>query len=229
MGMGIDSSHFSFLSDESGIINRKIGKLEPYVAWSQTRIYMKDGAEFNALDMSRPIHFPLSQILIHLAPLDTVLSNIDSTLIDSIKTFPVIKNGRLYGIPPITTETLFSSIAHSERKNGGSHLQNRKTIFHVRQLNPESKIQPYTTHWREQTLRANGMPVPENMTPIEETGGLEPEIIVPVIPRDTIPEIEPGWLFQVPDYINPHRNQPRWWLSFQNQLQRVPRNPKFQQ
>ncbi|MCB0523674.1 MAG: BamA/TamA family outer membrane protein [Lewinellaceae bacterium] len=228
MGMGIDSSHFSFLSDESGIINRKIGKLEPYVAWSQTRIYMKDGAEFNALDMSRPIHFPLSQILIHLAPLDTVLSNIDSTLIDSIKTFPVIKKRPIvWNSTNYDRNIIQQHSTQRAQKMVEAIYKNRKTIFHVRQLNPESKIQPYTTHWREQTLRANGMPVPENMTPIEETGGLEPEIIVPVIPRDTIPEIEPGWLFQVPDYIKPAPKPAKVVVEFSEPTPESPKKPEI--
>lgn len=53
------TSHFSFLSDESGIINQQAGKLEPFVAYHQAVIYLKDGAEVKTLDMTQPMEWPL--------------------------------------------------------------------------------------------------------------------------------------------------------------------------
>ncbi|MFM8487273.1 MAG: hypothetical protein ACKOCH_13140, partial [Bacteroidota bacterium] len=91
MPMGTDSTGFSFLSGASGITNRQAGRLEPFVAYTQAVIYLKDGAEARGLVMDRPMGWPLERILTKVAPLDSVLVNIDSTQIDSIRLYEVIK------------------------------------------------------------------------------------------------------------------------------------------
>jgi hypothetical protein len=70
--LGIDSSYFSFLSDETGVYNRKYGFLEDYVAYMEKVVQLTEGED----------------VILHI---DSSLASIDSALIDSVYTRPVIK------------------------------------------------------------------------------------------------------------------------------------------
>lgn len=70
--VGIDTTYFSYLSDETGIRNRYTGQLEEYIAHYNQRITFKDETE----------------IVIHQ---DSTLERLDSTLIEDIQIEPVIK------------------------------------------------------------------------------------------------------------------------------------------
>ena len=68
----VDSTYFTFISDESGNYNRQMGYLEEYIAFYEQVIALKDGSE----------------IILHQ---DSTLASLDSTLIDTIILQPVIK------------------------------------------------------------------------------------------------------------------------------------------
>jgi len=68
----IDSTHFGFLSDVSGINNRYQAHLEEYLDHYEQTIYLNDGSE----------------ITLHA---DSSLTSLDTALIDSINIFPIIK------------------------------------------------------------------------------------------------------------------------------------------
>ena len=70
--VGIDTTYFSYLSDEIGISNRYTGQFEEYIAYYNQRIIFKDETE----------------LVIHQ---DSTLERLDSTLITDIKMEPVIK------------------------------------------------------------------------------------------------------------------------------------------
>ena len=70
--MAIDTTYFSFLSDESGIFNRQIGRLEEYLHHYDQIITLDDGTE----------------IVLHV---DSSLTSLDTTLIDTIVLKPIIK------------------------------------------------------------------------------------------------------------------------------------------
>ena len=70
--LGVDSTYFSFLSDEAGIYNRKYGYLEDYVAYVEQVIQITNGEEL-------------------VLPVDSVWENKDSFLIDTSFIRPVIK------------------------------------------------------------------------------------------------------------------------------------------
>ena len=70
--LGIDSTYFSFLSDETGIYNRKYGYLEDYVAYMEQVIEIRN---------SEPL----------ILPVDSVWANSDSVIIDTTYIRPVIK------------------------------------------------------------------------------------------------------------------------------------------
>ncbi|TNE66196.1 MAG: hypothetical protein EP344_02550 [Bacteroidetes bacterium] len=206
---GIDSTHFTFLSDASGVVNRQIGYLEPYIAYHQDIIYLNDGVEIKALNMEQPGEWPVERALFYLAPLDTVLQNVDSTLIDSIRTYPVFKKR------PVTHNQ-----TNYDRNVQTHHLsprtgklvemirQQEETAFYAREIKPETRSTAWTTRFRELTLQAAGLPVPPRpvLDPdaLEQEESAEPDTINGGTwrPRqDTVEVVEPGWLFQVPEYL----------------------------
>ena len=215
--VGLDSAHFAYLSDESGVFNRQVGKLEPFVAYNQAVIYLKEGAEVKALDMSQPMEWPIKRILTFLAPLDTVLKNIDSTQIDSIRTTPVFKKK-----PLVWNQTNYDRNIQDHHSSVRSGLlverfkRGKKEYFFKRKIEPEKTTLAKTTQWREQTLRAAGLPIPPqppldalSQTQEKNQDGSDN---LPANPAnaESLPYIEPGWLIQIPDYlaVPGQRNEP---------------------
>jgi WD40 repeat protein len=198
--IGVDSSHFALLSDASGIVNRQVGRLEPFVAYHQATIYLKNGAEVPALDTIRPTQWPLERILTYLAPLDTVLKNIDSTKIDSIVSRPVFKKR-----PIVWNVSNYdrSILEHHAAPRAGRMIErvefSRKPVFFQRHIQVDTVVVAKTTKWREQTLFAAGLPLPpqpaNSPEPVTDPGDQNRPSV------DTGAYIEPGWLFQVPDYL----------------------------
>lgn len=68
----VDTTFFTYLSDRSGIFNREVGYLEDYVHHYEQEITFKDGA----------------QITLHA---DSTLAELDSTQVDTIIVYPIIK------------------------------------------------------------------------------------------------------------------------------------------
>ena len=68
----IDGEHFAYLSDANGIFNRYQAHLEDYIDHYEQTIYLNDGTE----------------ITLHG---DSTLDQLDTTLIDSIEVYPIIK------------------------------------------------------------------------------------------------------------------------------------------
>lgn len=206
--IGVDTSHFTYLSDESGIINQQAGKLEPFVAYHQSTIYLKDGAEVKALDMTQPTEWPLSRILTFLAPLDTVLKNIDSTLIDSIRSVPVYKKKpKIWNISNYDRNILSQHAAPRAGKMVFRIMRDKKAVFVQKNIQADQQALAKTTRWRVQTLRAAGLPIPpqpavETPLGINTPKPTDHQNDTPDAPvQDTLPFIEPGWLIQIPDYL----------------------------
>jgi len=211
MAMGTDSAGFSYLTNASGIVNRQAGKLEPFTAYTQAIIYLKDGAEARGLVMNRPMIWPLERILAKLAPLDSVLANIDSTQIDSIRFAEVIKKR------PVTwNQTNYDRnilMQHSSQRAGKwveVIKRSGKISFFIRKTDPVARNPARYTLWREQKLIASGVPVDQST---EEYETAEPVQTKPA-PTDTIAPVNPGWLFQLPDYLS---------ISTQSQTEPTPR------
>ncbi|MDO8366885.1 MAG: BamA/TamA family outer membrane protein [Saprospiraceae bacterium] len=206
--IGLDSTHFAFLSDESGVVNRQAGELEPFVAYHQAVIYLKDGAEVKALDLSQPTEWPLPRILRFLAPLDTVIKNIDSTQIDSIRSSPVIKKKpRVWNLTNYDRNIQEQHAAPRAGRIVERAKRGKKTYFYQKSIDPIASTLAKTTHWREITLRAAGLPMPPQpplepvpQTPEKQMDGRDRLPLNPSDP-DSLPYIEPGWLIQIPDYL----------------------------
>lgn len=207
--IGLDSTHFAFLSDESGTFNRQAGLLEPFVAYHQAVIYLKDGAEVKALDMTQPTEWPLERILTFLAPLDTVLQNIDSLQIDSIRSIPIYKKK-----PKVWNLTNYDRNIQEQHASPRSGrvverlTREKKAVFYQKNIDPSTPALAKTTRWRAQTLRNAGLPIPPQ-PPLEELPQNPERPLDPkkdILPMnqadpDTLPYIEPGWLIQIPDYL----------------------------
>jgi hypothetical protein len=201
-GAGVDSTHFVFLSNASGVWNRQSGRLDTFTAYNESLLYLKNGAAFKALDMTKPIKWPLERILTFLAPMDTVLKYLDTTQIDSIKSFPVVKKRPItWNLTNYDRNILEQHTSQRGGKLVESIKRDRKTIFYVHTIDPTAQVTPTTTRWRQQELQASGQPLPPQPIPGILPERNEPDTTQYRPPADSLPNIEPGWLFQVPDYL----------------------------
>jgi len=206
--LGMDSTHYVFLSDESGVFNRQAGYLETYTAFFQDVIYLKDGTEIKALHTQQAGEWPVERALYYFAPLDTVLKNVDSTQIDSIRTFPVYKKR------PVTwnqtnydrnIETMH--IAPRARRVAEMVRRDRKTQILLHPALPESRTPAWTTRFRELSLRAMGLSVPTRPSAEQQpvVVAVEEDTISGAVwraqPADTAQILNSGWLFQVPKHL----------------------------
>jgi hypothetical protein len=199
--LGVDSAHFTYLSDERGVVNRQAGYLEPYIAYHRTVFYMKDGAEIKAADLARGGEWPVARVLELLAPVDTVLRHLDSAQIDSVRTTPIYKKR------PITwNQTNYDRnlAAHDLAPRTGQLVElmrrdGRPALYRY-PYDPAPSLPARLTRHRELTLRAAGLPVPPQ-PPTTESGDI-PRVTAPVrdvAPTPAVDTIPPGWLFQVPE------------------------------
>ena len=209
--IGLDSAHFAYLSDENGIVNRQAGYLEPYLAYNQAVVYLKDGSEVKTLDTKNPGEWPFPRILGILAPLDTVLKNVDSTQVDSILYSPVFKKR-----PRTWNQTNYDRNIQEQHISArtGRYVETvtrfGRTQFFTRKIVPQATAPTRITRYRELMLREAGQPIPPQPD-IEELGpqsseksGSAPTAVEGITVRDfndTTRVVQPGWLFQVPDYL----------------------------
>jgi len=204
--IGMDSTHVTFLSDESGVFNRQAGYLETYTAYYQDIIYLKDGVEIKALNMQQAGEWPTERALFYLAPLDTVLQNVDSTRIDSIRTYPVFKKRPVtYNQTNYDRNIETIHVAPRARKVAEMVRRDRKTQILLHPAQPESRIPAWTTRYRELSLRAMGLSVPARPSMDQPVVVVEEDTISGAVwrakPADTTLILNPGWMFQVPEYL----------------------------
>ncbi len=203
--VGADSTHFTYLSDVSGINNRQAGYLEEYTAYHKAVIYLKEGAEVSAWADKRPGEWAPERIQVFLAPLDTVLKNVDSALIDSIRFFPVLKKRPLtYNQTNYDRNIAEQHISFRTGRLVESVFRDGKTLFFYSRKNDPAPSQPAgITRFRELRLRAEGLPVPAQPV-LDDMSAQEqptPQPAEPVPAPDTLRAVPQGWLFQVPDYL----------------------------
>lgn len=206
----IDSAFYGYLSDESGITNRQIGFLEPYTAYWQSIIYLKNGAAIPALAKQSVGEWPLERVRATLPPLDSVLVNIDSTTIDSIRTVPVIrKKAVTHNQTNYDRNLLSQSAAGRSGQMVESIWRNQKTEFHLLPIDTAAAVMAPITRYRQLSLQANPMETTQkkSKTPTlppgidknprqGETGG-----VTLTDPRDSIAENRQGWQFQMPEHL----------------------------
>ena len=220
--IGLDSTHFAYLSDESGMVNRQAGYLESYTAYYQTNFYLQDDIVLRSLDMTRSGEWPQEQALALLAPADTVARNIDSTKLDSVRSFAVFKKRpRVWNQTNYDRNILSQTLSFRTGKMVETIPRNGKTAFFTRQTEPTQLAPARITRHRELMLRNAGLPVPEQPL-IEEVQKPASGNVPPDRPgsrsdeqamTDTVRVVQPGWYFQVPDHLatptpDPRQEQP---------------------
>jgi hypothetical protein len=201
-GAAVDSLHFLFLSDASGIWNRQSGRLDTFTAYYESVLFLKNGATVKALDMTKPINWPLERIRTFLAPVDSVMKYVDSTQIDSIKTYPVLKKRAVtWNVTNYDRNILEQHATQRGGKLIESIKRNGKTTFYLHKNNPTDNVLASTTRWRQLELQAAGQPLPpQPVLNILQTEQPQPPL-EHFPPLDSVPPLEPGWLFQVPEYL----------------------------
>ena len=204
--IGVDSAHFAFLSNENGISNRQAGYLEPYLAYNQAIIYLKDGAEVKALNDKEPGEWPLERVLTFLAPVDTVLKNLDSTQVDSIRFFPIFKKrARTWNQTNYDRNIAEQHLSFRANRLVEAVPRNGKTVFYTKKLDPKPTLPARITRYRELTYRNAGLPVPpqppiDDSSQAPEKQPIETENTNVVRP-DSVAAVRPEWLFQVPEHL----------------------------
>ncbi len=176
--VGVDSTYFSFLTDESGIFNRRYGYLEDYLHHYDQIIYLHDG----------------STIVMHQ---DSSLTSLDSTLIDSIVLDPIIKQRSINHFASNYRRNIVSQ--HTAPKSGKiiqSIYEDGIYSFFVMDSRPDSVISPIATRFHEQRLTMAGGSLsrrstssnPNTVTP-DEGEEETPIFVVPEIDNEEPEEI----------------------------------------
>ncbi|MCP3929386.1 MAG: hypothetical protein GY705_09835 [Bacteroidetes bacterium] len=130
-----DTTYFAFLSDESGVINRKTAYLEDYIHHYDQVITLKDGEE----------------IILHI---DSTLSKLDSALIDTIIINPVVKQK---AITYSSTNYNRNIISHHTSPRSGRmvELVFLDGLYQIYQetIDPSKEINSFYSKYKQQNLR----------------------------------------------------------------------------
>ena len=189
--VAIDGKFFGFLSDASGIVNRYRAHLEDYIDHYEQTIYLSTGDE----------------ITIHA---DSTLTGLDSLPVDSIVTFPVIKERAVVAATTNLT-TNIDQQASSGKQPMGVELFAADNGQLVRTFTFDTTLITRTvpTAFRRQSYRAAGQSVP-NFT---NTGANGPDKLVApnqVNATDTENNPDNAYLFQTrfEDFVDPPGTTP---------------------
>lgn len=184
----VDTSHFSFLTDQSGIYNREAGYLEEYIHHYDQFITLEDGSE----------------IVINA---DSTLANLDSLPVDTIIIVPILKQRAI--THPVSN--YYSNIIqqHTAPRSGKKLevlLKNGAYTLYRNDIMIDTVIQPFMTayqHYRNKTKATPHTDV-DNLFPkvtvlddvTKITVPSEPKPETPVQNRDTSKIDIDNYLFQ---------------------------------
>ncbi|MEN0050976.1 MAG: hypothetical protein AAF806_28180, partial [Bacteroidota bacterium] len=153
-GIMIDTTNFSYLSDENGIYNRYVGHLEDYIAFYEQIIELTDGDE----------------IVMHI---DSTLESLDSALIDTIYTRPVIKQRAINHLASNYTVNILEQSQATRRNRSVELLQEgEKYHIYIDTIQTEQTIsRPIYTAFRatmarrERDLAIDNSALPKDLSP----------------------------------------------------------------
>lgn len=182
--VAIDTTWFAYLSDEYGIQNRAMAYLEEYVHHYEQVITFKDGSE----------------ITLHA---DSVLTAIDSTTIDTIAIFPVIKQRAISHFHTDFARNIIEQHA-APRTNLllDKVVLNDKTRIFLNPIDPEEVRNPGETYYRKATKESGStanvisgqQPVKTVLEVVEEVSPTETTPTEPVVKEEKV-DID-NYLFQ---------------------------------
>lgn len=138
--MPVNNKYFSFLSNQSGVYNRKMAKLEDYVHHYDQKIILEDGTD----------------IVMHA---DSSLELLDTSLIDTIELIPVIRQRSV-----THTNTNYSNNITQQHSNPGNNnrfveaVKTREGVaIYIREFQPEvRKSPPFTVFQQSRIKRLSG-------------------------------------------------------------------------
>lgn len=153
--MAIDSTWFGFISDESGVYNRKVGYLEDYIHHFEHGIRFKDG------------------IIMHL-PADSIIANVlDSvalTEVDSVWMDTILKQR---AVTYFTTNYDRNIAEQSKARRSGRFVEtfqrNGKQEFFVAEVAPENIVNPSLTNHQRSRVQVVEKPTPIQPEPPKKT------------------------------------------------------------
>ncbi len=167
----VDSTWFSFLSDQSGINNRQFGYLEDFIAYYNQNIFLNDG----------------STITLHQ---DSSLASLDSTLIDSIVIEPIIKQRSINHNASNYDRNIVTQHA---APRVGRFVQNvyKDGIykFYIADINPDSVAAVSLTKFRKQQNIYLENAVSSN-APQKKNSGIAQKVIEEEVPIKEAPVVE---------------------------------------
>ncbi|MCB9080833.1 MAG: hypothetical protein H6555_03875 [Lewinellaceae bacterium] len=179
--VAVDSSHFAYVSDRSGIFNREMGYLEDFVHHYERHIVLEDG----------------TQLTLHA---DSSLAELDTALVDTMYLEPIIRQRAI---------TYFNS--NYDRNIQYQHSASRagklvelvpregKNLVYVQRMQPDTSLRQRPTGF-QQRRRDMVNEVQRVLAPKDSLGNNAAPIVLQ--PTQTDPslqveeEMNPGFLFQ---------------------------------
>ncbi|MEM1121917.1 MAG: hypothetical protein AAGJ18_15805, partial [Bacteroidota bacterium] len=191
--IGIDSTYFSFLSDETGIYNRKYGYLQDYVAYMEQVIQITNGEAL-------------------VLPVDSIWENPDSFLIDTTFVRPVIKTRAVNH----TATNLNRNIVTQQKSSRSNKMVD--LVYHmgkyqayVSTVNPAEVVRPSLTSYKAQqvVLLLNKNKVTNQSTTDNTSIKIveKPKSATETAPQKKETEDTGGYLFES-DFEDPTPTQP---------------------
>ena len=168
--IAIDTTFFAFTNDENGIVNRKIGYLEDYIAKYEQFITMEDGHQFT----------------MHI---DSSLEKLDTASIKSVEIRPVIKTKGISFFNTNYQQNIEEQ--HSSPRTGKLVeliVQKGEDLFFIHQIDTTTRVTPPNTTFMQQVLvtaLASSIGQMEKEA-IDET---ELRLVLEETPMDSIPEV----------------------------------------
>ena len=155
----VDSTWFSYLSDESGVYNRRSGYLEDYIAYYEKVITLKDETE----------------IILHQ---DSSLSSLDSAMVKTVVERPVMKIRALtHNNTNYNRSIIEQSAAPRVNKLVESVFRDGKHHFFVREMNTQQTAEARTSRFIRQKLKVQES-INEN---IESISSSENESVIRIL------------------------------------------------
>ncbi|HKK77010.1 MAG TPA: hypothetical protein VJ953_18170 [Saprospiraceae bacterium] len=199
--MAVNDQYFSYLSNQSGIYNRKMARLEDYVHHYDQKIILEDGTD----------------IIMHA---DSSLESLDTSLIDTIELIPIIRQRSLAH----TNTNYISNISKQHSKAGNSNRfveaiqdPNGEEVY-IRELQPElRKAPPFTVFQKDRIRRLTGnLPVEEEEEEAPPSSAVikeiddEPTRLITIQEPETVQDtIDPMDFYFQSEFANPPKKEAR--------------------
>lgn len=193
----VNDQYFAYLSNQSGVYNRKMARLEDFVHHYDQQIILKDGTD----------------IILHA---DSSLASLDTALIDTVVYLPVIRQRAITH----TNTNYTHNITQQARSRGNSNqlvemvqIQAGQEIY-LRDIQPTTRKQPpYTVFQKTHIQQITGMlPVEESLEelPLPSQQPEAPGKLITIQEAVPVPEtVDPMEYYFQSEFDNPPPAKPQ--------------------